>query len=261
MISFNPIFMYQSLDEAIAFIQSGQNLFIQTGAAAPQTLIRGLMKKAPALNNMNIYQMHTEGRAPYGDAEWQDVFKINCFFIGANLRKAVQEKRADYIPIFLSEIPGLFRKKIIPIDVALIHVSTPDEHGYCSLGVSVDIAPAVLEMAGFVIAQVNPHMPRTYGDAIIHVSKLDAMVKVNDLILETELAVPDELNMKIAGHVASLIEDGSTLQMGIGKIPNAVLRNLTGHQRLGIHTEMFSDGIIDLVNTGVITGEMKKKRR
>jgi 4-hydroxybutyrate CoA-transferase len=253
--------MYQSLDEAIDFIQPGQNLFIQTGAAAPQTLIRGLMKKAPALNNMNIYQMHTEGRAPYGDPEWQDVFKVNCFFIGSNLRKAVQERRADYIPIFLSEIPGLFRKKIIPIDVALIHVSTPDEHGYCSLGVSVDIAPAVLEMAGFVIAQVNPHMPRTYGDAIIHVSKLDAMVEVNDVILETELAEPDELNMKIAGHVASLIEDGSTLQMGIGKIPNAVLRNLSGHRRLGIHTEMFSDGIIDLVNAGVITGEMKKKRR
>ena len=138
----------------------------------------------------------------------------------------MQEKRADYIPVFLSEIPSLFRKKIIPIDVALIHVSTPDEHGYCSLGVSVDIAPSVLESANFIIAQVNPHMPRTYGDAIIHSSRIDAMVEVNDDMLVAESAEPDALNLKIAEHVASLIEDGSTLQMGIGKIPNAVLKNL-----------------------------------
>jgi 4-hydroxybutyrate CoA-transferase len=253
--------MYQSLHEAMDLIRPGQNLFIQTGAAAPQELIRGLMEKANELRNITIYQMHTEGEAPYGDPEWKDVFKVNCFFIGSNLRKAVQEGRAEYIPLFLSEIPSLFRKKIIPIDVALIHVSYPDEHGFCSLGVSVDIAPAVLETASCVIAQVNPHMPRTYGDAIIHVSKLDAMVEVNDPILETSLTEPGELNIKIAGHVASLIEDGSTLQIGIGKIPNAVLKGLSGHQKLGIHTEMFSDGIIDLVNTGVITGEMKKKRR
>jgi 4-hydroxybutyrate CoA-transferase len=253
--------MYQSLEQALDLIRSGQNLFIQTGAAAPQQLIRGMMSKAGELNNMTIYQMHTEGEAPYGDAEWQDVFKVNCFFIGANLRKSVQEGRADYIPVFLSEIPSLFRRKIIPIDVALIHVSYPDEHGYCSLGVSVDIAPSVLESAGCVIAQVNPHMPRTYGDAIIHTSQIDAMVEINDPMLESEMSDPGELSMKIAAHVAYLIEDGSTLQMGIGKIPNAVLKNLTNHKKLGIHTEMFSDGIIDLVNAGVITGEMKKKRR
>src|SRR5664279_4027017 len=253
--------MYQSLENAMELIKSGSNLFIQTGAAAPQQLIRGLMDKAPELRDMTIYQMHTEGIAPYGDPEWQDIFKVNCFFIGANLRKSVQEKRAEYIPLFLSEIPSLFRKKIIPIDVALIHVSHPDENGYCSLGVSVDITPAVLESAGCIIAQVNPHMPRTYGDAIIHTSQIDAMVEVNDPILESEISEPGELSMRIASHVASLVEDGSTLQMGIGKIPNAVLKNLTDHKKLGIHTEMFSDGIIDLVKAGVITGEMKKKRR
>jgi 4-hydroxybutyrate CoA-transferase len=253
--------MYQSLQDAMRLIRPDQKLFIQTGAAAPQELIRGLMEKANELNKMTIYQMHTEGEAPYGDPEWKDVFKVNCFFIGSNLRKAVQEGRAEYIPLFLSEIPGLFRKKIISIDVALIHVSYPDEHGYCSLGVSVDITPAVLETADCIIAQVNGCMPRTYGDALIHVTKLDAMVAVNDPILETGITEPDPINTKIAKHVASLIEDGSTLQMGIGKIPNAVLRNLMGHQKLGIHTEMFSDGIIDLVKTGVITGEMKKKRR
>jgi 4-hydroxybutyrate CoA-transferase len=253
--------MYQSLENAMDLIKSGSNLFIQTGAAAPQQLIGGLMTKASELRDITIYQMHTEGKAPYGDPEWKDIFKVNCFFIGANLRRAVQEKRADYIPLFLSEIPSLFRRKIIPIDVALIHVSCPDEHGYCSLGVSVDIAPAVLENASCIIAQVNPQMPRTYGDAIIHSSRINAMVEVNEEILETEIAKPDALNLKIAEYVASLIEDGSTLQMGIGKIPNAVLKNLEGHRRLGIHTEMFSDGVIDLINNGVITGEMKKKRR
>ena len=154
-------------------IQSGSNLFIQTGAAAPQQLIRGLMERANEIRDITIYQMHTEGKAPYADPQWKDIFKVNCFFIGKNLRKAVQQWRADYIPLFLSEIPSLFRKKIIQIDFALIHVSIPDEHGYCSLGVSVDIAPSVLENCGCIIAQVNPHMPRTYGDAVIHSSRLN----------------------------------------------------------------------------------------
>jgi 4-hydroxybutyrate CoA-transferase len=253
--------MYQSLERAMELVKPGGNIFIQTGAAAPQQLIKGLMNRAPQLSGMTIYQMHTEGKAPYGDAEWKDVFKVNCFFIGANLRKAVQERRADYIPLFLSEIPSLFRNKIIQIDYALIHVSPPDDHGYCSLGVSVDIAFAVLESAKCIIAQVNPKMPRTHGDSFIHISKLAAMVEVNDDILTTHLAEPDELNTRIAENVASLIEDGSTLQMGIGNIPNAVLKQLAHHKRLGIHTEMFSDGVVDLINSGVITGEMKKRRR
>ena len=253
--------MYLTLERAMERIKSGSNLFIQTGAAAPHQLIRGLMERAHELRDIIIYQMHTEGIAPYADPEWKDVFKVNCFFIGANLRKAVQEGRADYIPLFLSEIPSLFRKKIIPIDVALIHVSLPDKHGFCSLGVSVDIAPAVLESCNYIIAQVNPHMPRTYGDATIHSSRIDCMVEVNDAILVSESDESDALTTKIAEYVASLIDDGSTLQMGIGKIPNAVLKSLRGHQQLGIHTEMFSDGIIDLIQNGAITGELKKKRR
>ena len=236
-------------------------MFIQTAAAAPQQLIKALTARANDLNNITIYQMHTEGDAPYAAPGMENTFNVNCFFIGANLRKAVQEGRAQYIPVFLSEIPALFRKKIIQIDVALIHVSTPDEHGYCSLGVSVDIAPAVLETAKYIIAQVNPNMPRTMGDSFIHQSKIDAMVTVNDNILEAVIETPDETDYKIAGYVASLIEDGATLQMGIGKIPNAVLSKLTSHRRLGIHTEMFSDGIINLIEAGIITGEMKKTRR
>ena len=253
--------MYSSLEEAVSLIQSGSNLFIQTAAAAPQQLIRGLVQRARLLRDITIYQMHTEGLAPYADPEYRDIFSVNCFFIGSNLRRAVQEGRAQYIPVFLSEIPALFRRKAIQIDYALIHVSPPDAHGYCSLGVSVDIAPAVLETAKYIIAQVNPNMPRTHGGGFIHVSKIDAMVEVQDEILSIEIGAPDELNCRIAEHVAGLIEDGATLQMGIGNIPNAVLSMLGNHRKLGIHTEMFSDGIIDLVDKGVITGELKKKRQ
>jgi len=250
---------YQSAEAAVSAIPCGSNLFIQTAAAAPQQLIAQLVARAHELRNVSIYQMHTEGDASYAD--YPDVFNVNCFFIGANLRKAVQQKRAEYIPVFLSEIPALFRKRIIRIDYALIHVSPPDEHGYCSLGVSVDIAPAVLENAEHVIAQVNPNMPRTYGDAIIHINKIDSFVLVNEEIPEISFEKTDTVTHDIAVHVASLIENGATLQMGIGSIPNAVLEMLSTHRQLGIHTEMFSDGIIDLIESGVITGELKKKRK
>lgn len=231
--------MYKSLAEAVGIIQAGSNIFIQTAAAAPQQLIKTLTARTHELNNITIYQMHTEGEAPYAALEFADIFQVNCFFIGANLRKEVQEGRAQYIPVFLSEIPALFRKKIIQIYYALIHVSPPDDHGFCSLGVFVDIAPAVLETAKYIIAQVNPNMSRTHGGGFIHVSKIDAMVEVEDDILAVEIGTPDEMNYKIAGHVASLIEDGATLQMGIGNIPNAVLSMLGDRKRLGIHTEMF----------------------
>lgn len=250
---------YSSAEEAVTLITSNSNLFIQSAAAAPQQLIKALVQRRDELKNISIYQMHTEGDASYADHP--EVFDVNCFFIGANLRAAVQQKRATYIPVFLSEIPALFRRKVIAIDYALIHVSPPDEHGYCSLGVSVDIAPAALEMARCIIAQVNPNMPRTYGDAIIHVSRISAIVSVNDQLPEVEAGIADPVTDKIAANVASLIEDGATLQMGIGKIPNAVLSILKSHRKLGIHTEMFSDGVIDLIELGVITGEMKKKRK
>jgi acyl-CoA hydrolase len=246
---------------AASLIKSGNKIFIQTAAAAPQKLIKALVDRADELQDITIYQMHTEGPAPYGDPGMEKTFTVNCFFVGSNLRKAVQDGRANYIPVFLSEIPGLFRKKIISVDCALIHVSPPDAHGYCSLGVSVDIAPAVLENTPCIIAQVNPKMPRTYGDTMIHVSRLNALVEADDNIHEIELAIPDEVTTKIGAQVASLVEDGSTLQMGIGSIPNAVLARLGNYKKLGIHTEMFSDGIIDLVEKGVITGELKRKRK
>ena len=258
---YNIQHMYKTLEEAVGMIQSGSNIFIQTAAAAPQQLIKAMTARAHELSNITIYQMHTEGEAPYANPEYADIFHTNCFFIGANLRLAVQEGRAQYIPVFLSEIPALFRSKTIPIDYALAHVSPPDEHGFCSLGVSVDIAAAALESAKHIIAQVNPNMPRTHGGGFIHMSKIEAMVEVNDKIHELEIEAPDSDTRKIAEHVASLIEDGATLQMGIGSIPNAVLGMLGNHKKLGIHTEMFSDGIIDLIESGVITGEMKKIRQ
>ena len=257
----NPYPVYITSVQAVRQISSGSNLFIQTAAAAPQQLIKALAARAGELKNVSIYQMHTEGEAPYAARGMEDVFRVKCFFIGANLRKAVQEGRADYIPVFLSEIPALFRSGEIKIDFALIQVSPPDEHGFCSLGVSVDIAPAVLETAGCIIAQVNPNMPRTHGGAFIHVSKIHTLVEADDEIPEIKTEEADALTCSIARHVASLIEDGATLQMGIGKIPNAVLSMLGGHKKLGIHTEMFSDGIIDLIQAGVITGELKKKRQ
>ncbi len=251
--------MYSTVEDAVNIIKPNSNVFIQTAAAAPQQLINAMTARAHELHDVAIYQMHTEGNAPYADPGYEGIFNVNCFFIGANLRKAVQEGRAQYIPVFLSEIPDLFRKKVIELDYALIHVSPPDAHGYCSLGVSVDIAPAALETAKHIIAQVNPNMPRTHGNGFIHMSRIEKMVEVNDAIPEIEIEEPDETTNKIANHVAGIVENGATLQMGIGSIPNAVLTMLKDHRKLGIHTEMFSDGVIDLIENGVITGEMKKK--
>lgn len=248
-----------SADAAVSNIKSGTNVFIQTAAAAPQQLVKAMTRRAGELRGVNIYHMHTEGEAHYADPGMQPSFRVNCFFIAANMRKAVQEGRASYIPTFLSEIPMLFRKGIIKIDVAMIHVSPPDVHGYCSLGVSVDVTPAVLETAGMVIAQVNPNMPRTHGAGFIHIDEIDYLVEVNEPIHEAVAEIPSPEDNRIADHVAALIEDGSTLQMGIGKIPNAVLSRLVNHKQLGIHTEMFSDGLIDLVISGAVTGELKKK--
>jgi acyl-CoA hydrolase len=202
--------------------------------------------------------LHTEGATPYAKREYSESFRPNVLFIGANMRQAINEGRADYLPVFLSEVPALFRQGILPIDVALVQVSPPDRHGYCSLGVSIDATRAAVQTARYVIAQVNPLMPRTHGDGLLHVSDLDAMIYSEEPLLEHKPAELTEIERAIGRHVASLVEDGATLQMGIGAIPDAVLASLTNHKRLGIHTEMFSDGVIDLVERGVITGEDKK---
>ena len=247
-----------SPEKAVEIIRSGHHVYIHTAAAAPQKLVDAMVGKADELKNVSIYHLHTDCEASYTDEKYEGIFEINSLFIGGNVRKATWTGRANYIPAFLSEVPGLFRKGIIHLDVALIQVSPPDRHGFCSLGVSVDATKAAIDVAKYVIAQVNPNMPRTHGDGLIHTKEIDAFVDSDDPIYEHHLPEPGEVEKAIGQHVAGLIEDGSCLQMGIGVIPNAVLQNLTNHKDLGIHTEMFSDGILPLVEKGVITNEKKR---
>lgn len=245
-----------SADEAVSAIHSGYRVFIHSVAAAPKALIRAMIMHSH--HDVEIVHLHTEGEALYALPEFSDNFRVNALFVGANVRRAVQEGRADYTPVFLSEVPSLFRKRILPLDVALVQVSPPDRHGYYSLGVSVDVARAAIESATTVIAQVNTYMPRTHGDAFIHESDIDIIVEHNEPLPQVEPPVIGDVERAIGLFVASLVEDGATLQMGIGAIPDAVLGALGDHKRLGIHTEMFSDGVIPLVQKGVITGEEKK---
>ena len=244
-------------DEAVAVIESGNHIFIGSGAAEPQRLVEALVKHAEAVFGTEIVHIMTLGLAPYVEPKWGDNFRHNALFIGPNVREAVAQGRADYTPIFLSEIPRLFERGRVAIDVSLIEVSPPDIHGYCSYGVSTDVVKPATEAAHLVIAEVNARMPRALGDSFIHVDDIDFLVPVNYPILEAPVGVPDEIARSIGKHIASLVEDGSTLQMGIGTIPDSVLYYLKEKKDLGIHTEMFSDGMMHLVELGVITN-MKK---
>lgn len=247
-----------SAEEAVKNIKSKDRVFIHSVAAAPQTLIKAMTARSNELFGVNIVHIHTEGEAPYVAPGMEEHFKLDAFFIGSNVRKAVNEKRADFIPIFLSEIPLLFKKNILSLDVALIHVSPPDAHGYCTLGVSIDTSLTAIEYAKIVIAQINPKMPRTHGDGMIHQSKINFGVLCNDDLPEMPSHPISEIEKNIGKNVAELVDDGACLQMGIGAIPDAVLSCLGNHKDLGIHTEMFSDGLIGLFNKGAITGARKK---
>jgi len=247
-----------SPQDAVKEVKSNQRVFVQGAAMTPNTLIDALCARYEDLKNVEIIQIHTEGRALYTEPPYQNSFKTNSCFVGGNVRGAVNSNFGAYIPIFLSEIHVLFRKNILPLDFAFIQVSPPDKHGYCSLGVSVDITLPAIQSAKKVIAQINPQVPRTHGDGIIHLSEIDAAIEVDMPIHSAHLSEPTKIEKQIGKHVAGLVEDGATLQMGIGGIPNVVLNNLTNHKRLGIHTEMFSDGILPLIEKGIITGEEKQ---
>jgi len=249
---------YTTAEDAVTCIRSGDRVFVHSVSMAPHLLIDAMMQRADELRGVEVIHIHTEGPAPYVNPDYAKSFRHNACFVGSNARKAVQKGDADYIPIFLSEIPYLFRKKILPIDVAMITVTPPDIHGYCSLGSSVDVTVGAIESAKFVIAEVNPQAPRSLGDGIIHISEIDALVEVDKPIVIVPKRKISEEEYKIGKYIAELVEDGATLQMGIGGVPDAVLSQLTNHRRLGVHTEMFSDGLIDLVKRGVITGEDKK---
>lgn len=250
---------YTSAQEAVKLVKSNDRILIHGVNAVPFTLLKALTERASELRNVEMVHIHTEGDVLYGSPEFKNSFHSNSFFLGSNLRSAVNEGRGDYIPIFLSEVPGLIRKDILPIDVVLLNVSPPDKHGFCSLGVSLVASFPASQKAKIIIAQINPNMPRTHGDGFIHVSKIDALVEVDDPLPEQIIPEPDKSEMKIGQFCTELVEDGATLQMGIGAIPNAVLKSLIHHKNLGVHTEMFADGVIDLVERGVINGKKKVK--
>lgn len=251
--------MYQAVtaQEAVKSIKSNDRVYIQAAAAAPQVLIDAMTERYEELRNVEVCHLHIEGRAPYANPELRDSFHVNSFFIGPNVRHTLAAGNGSYTPVFLSEVPLLFKRNIVPLDVALIHVSVPDRHGYCSLGVSVEAVLAAIDNAKCVIAQVNKQMPRTHGDGIIHITEIDSFVEVDEPIPTHDVSTLSAVEEKIGEYVASLIADRSTLQMGIGNIPNAVLSKLTNHKDLGLHTEMFSDGVIDLILSNVINGNYK----
>ena len=251
--------MYKSVTASVAvkIIKSNDRVYVQAAAAAPQELINAMSARHDELRNVEVCHLHTEGDAPYADPKYKDSFHVNSFFIGKNVRHTLKAGNGSYTPVFLSEVPRLFKRNILPLDVALIHISPPDKHGYCSLGVSVEATLAAIKCAKKVIAQINPQMPRVHGEGIIHVSELDIFVEVDSPIPEVFLPEATAVEKTIGDHVANLIEDKSTLQMGIGTIPNAVLSRLGNHKNLGLHTEMFSDGVIDLILKDVINGDFK----
>jgi len=243
--------------EAVSCVESGKRLYIHPGCAEPEALVEALMARAPFVRGVEVMHLLTLGTSPYCVPEMAEHFRHNALFVGGNVRQAVNDGRADYTPIFLGEVEALFESGEMPIDVAFIQVSPPDSHGYCSFGVGVDCTLTAAKCARWVVAQVNAQMPRTYGDSFLHVSELDAIVEVSRPLCELQKQPGSELFRAIGTQVASLIEDGAVLQLGIGGIPDAILPNLMDRKDLGVHTEMLSDSAIPLVEAGVINGQRK----
>jgi len=246
-----------SPDQAVGAIQSGHRVYLTGNCAVPRIVLDALVERAPQLQDVEIVQVLTLGKTDYVDPRMHGHLRVNALFISDNIRDAVAEGRADFTPVFLSEVPLLFKNNVLPLDVALIQVSPPDEHGFCSLGIEAGLSKTAAQVARIVIAEVNERMPRTLGDSFIHLSKINYLIPVSYPPTEFRVGEPNQLSLQIAGHIATLIEDGSTLQTGIGAIPDAVLHFLQDKRDLGIHTELFSDGIINLVEAGVITNEKK----
>jgi acetyl-CoA hydrolase len=242
---------------AVSYIDSGNLVYVGGGAGAPAVLVEALCARAPELRDVQLIHILTFIGAPYVDPKYEGSFRSNSLFIGHNVRKAVQAGKADFTPIFLSEIPGLFQKKVLPLDAALVSLSPPDEHGFCSFGVEVGTTKPAADSARIIIAEVNRQMPRTLGDSFIHVSRLTHVVETDYPLPEAPQGDSSPANMRIGEHIAEMIPNGATLQMGIGSIPDAVLRNLHTHKDLGIHTELFSDGVVSLFEMGIINCSRK----
>jgi len=244
-------------ENAVKMIQSGMRVFLTGNCSVPQVVMKALVERAPFVENVEIVQVLTIGNADYVKPDMEKHLRVNTLFISDNVRGAVNEGRADFTPVHLSQIPRLFAEDVIPLDAALIQVSPPDEHGFCSFGVEVGVTKTAAQSASIVIAEINPNMPRTLGDAFIHNSKIQYAIPVDYKLPEVAMGQPTELSKRIGQHVAGLIENGSTLQLGIGAIPDGVLYYLRDKRHLGIHTELFSDGVIDLYEAGIITNERK----
>ena len=252
-------FNYVSAENALAVVQSNQRVFVHGSACTPLHMLRELAKQKDRLQNVELVSVSLQGDIVVNKPEYAESFLINSFFVSEPIREAVGDGRADFVPVFLSDIPDLFKKNILVLDVAIVQVSPPDEHGYCSLGVSIDVARSAVDCAKFIIAQVNPQMPRTHGDGLIHVKRITHLVFYEEQLPQVDYGAktgPAELT--IGKHVAELIDDGSTLQMGIGTIPDAVFKCLHNHKNLGVHTEMCSDGIVDLFEKDIINNTKKK---
>lgn len=247
-------------EEAVKVIKSGDHVHISSVSNVPQCLIKAMCDRGRngELKNVYIHHLHTEGAAPYVNPEFEGIFQHNAFFVGANVRESVQKGLADYIPVFLGETSKLYRERYIKCNVAMIQVCPPDKFGYVSLGTSVDATLAAMECAEFTIAVVNKNVPRSLGDSLIHISNIDYIVEDDSPLLTVDFAKPTEIERTIGRYCAELIEDGACLQMGIGSIPNAILSCLGNHKDIGIHTEMFSDGILPLIKKGIITGAKKR---
>jgi acyl-CoA hydrolase len=245
--------------EAVKVVKSGDHVHFSSVASAPQCLIDALCDRGRAgeLRDVKIHHLHTEGPAPYASSEFEGIFQHEAFFVGANVRQAVQSGYADYIPVFLGETQRLYREKYLPCDVAMIQVCPPDEHGNVSMGTSVDATLAAVENAKTVIAVINPNVPRSFGDAIIRMELIDIFVEDDSHLEPAHFYNPNEIEITIGKHCANLIEDGATLQLGIGALPNAVLAQLGNHKNLGIHSEMFADGVLPLVEKNIINGAHK----
>lgn len=250
-------------EQAVKAVPSGANLFLTGNCSVPRQLLSALVQRARAgeVENVTVHQVLTIGDADYVSPDLEGKLRVNTMFVSANVRKAVNEGRADFTPVFLGEIPKLFKQGIVPLDVAFVHLSPPDEHGFCSYGIEVGLTKPAAESARMIIAEVNDRMPRTLGDSFIHVSKLTHVVQVDYPMVELPQGEPGELEKAIGAHVAELIPDGATMQLGIGSIPDGVLYYLKDKRHLGIHTELFSDGVVELVERGVVTNERKTLHR
>jgi 4-hydroxybutyrate CoA-transferase len=253
--------IHKNVDDALDFIEDNHKIFIHGAAATPHTLIKGLVDVLPHYKGLEIMHLHTHGKAEYADEKFKDNVRVTNLFVGGNIRKHMDYDRVDYLPCFLSEIPRLLSQGPRKVNVALIHVSMPGPMGYCSLGTSVDVTNAAIEAADIVIAQMNKQMPRVHGDAFLHISKIDHAVEVDCPLDELPVTELTEIDKKIGMNCAEVIEDGSCLQTGIGGIPNAVLAALKGHKHLGLHSEMWSDGVLDLIECGALDNSNKKVHR